>query len=157
MDNELVYDIGMLIPINFQTTRLYSDDMEILSENISDAMSKIESIIKRDTFISMERIFRILEMRSQIECPHILFDYLNVNDFAITNCGTEEKPDLALSLSLSYSFELTTFNIFANNPPAKKMAKMSVVRLKMPPHEDEVIENQETPDIQEEPKDEKQK
>ena len=157
MGNELIYDIGMLIPLNFQTTKLYSDDEELLAANVSDAMSKIESIIKRDTFISMERIFRILEMRSQIECPHILFDYLNVNDFFITNCGTEEKPDLALSLSLSYSFELTTFNIYTNNPPTKKIAKMSIVHLKKSQHADEVNENRGEPENQEEPKDEEQK
>ena len=132
MDHEIVYLMKIVVPINQETTKLYSVDDDMLIMGLKTALNRIDMVIEKDGFITLERIFRILEMRASPECPHILFD-------ALTDYGYEED---ILELSLSYSFETTP--IFAKNTKPDKVVKMSHISRK-PRVEQEAAED----DIQE--------
>lgn len=97
MDKQVTYTLAIDIPINPETSKLYSTNDELLFMSINQAMNVIQIVIEREGFISMERIFRILEVREHVECPHILFTHLSDWNFTDTNL---------LSLFLEHDFEL---------------------------------------------------
>lgn len=109
MDKQVTYTLAIDIPINPETSRLYSSTDEVLFMAVNQAMNLINIVIEREGFISMERIFRILEAREHVECPHILFTHLSDWSFSDTNL---------LSLFLEHDFEL--YPVLAKRTQKKK-------------------------------------
>jgi hypothetical protein len=104
MDHEVVYNLLIEFPINQETTKLYSMNKDMTDMAIRHAVSKIKHIIRKEGFISLERIMKILEFRACYDTPHIFFDTLDTYRFA----------NNTLSLGLEFSFELDS--IFDSKP-----------------------------------------
>lgn len=117
-DREIVYLMTIVIPINQETTRLYSVNDDMLVMGLESAVNHIGMVISKEGFITLERIFRILEMKASPNCPHILFD-----DFADYN-----YRDGSLELTLGYSFEATPFAV--KNPKQAKVVNMRHISTK---------------------------
>ena len=126
MDHQVTYTLAIDIPINQETSRLYSTNDEILFMAINQAMNVIHIVIEREGFISMERIFRILEVREHIECPHILFTQLSDWNFTDTNL---------LSLFLEHEFEL--YPVLVKKAQKKKRRIETIPRRPEPKEEPE--------------------
>ncbi len=101
-DHQVTYALVIDIPINRETSRLYSPNRQLMMAAIEEVIHHIKRIISKEGFVTMERIFRMLELRSNPECPHILFT--NVSDWNFTD-------DELLSIMLEHDFELLTVNI----------------------------------------------
>lgn len=75
-ENSVLYKLTLNFPISEETTKLYSENDELMVTALQEAINRIEVVIRKDGFISLERIVRILDFRSSPTCPHILFDDL---------------------------------------------------------------------------------
>lgn len=75
-ENSVLYKLTLNFPISEETTKLYSENDEVMVTALQEAINRIEVVIRKDGFISLERIVRILGFRSSPTCPHILFDDL---------------------------------------------------------------------------------
>ena len=112
MDEKAVlYKLTVNFPISEETTKLYSEDDELMVVSLQEAMHKIETIIRKDGFISLERIARILGFRASPTCPHILFD--DLSDYRFDGEW--------LDLELECDFLVTPYEISAKDRPKKKL------------------------------------
>lgn len=117
MDREVTYTLAIDIPINEETSGLYSENENLIMEIIDDSIHRIESISEKEGFISLERIFRILKMRESPNCPHILFDRLMDYFFHEGNI---------LSLFLDASFDLEP--VFSSSKKQKPQKHMRILK-----------------------------
>lgn len=76
MDNKANYFLSIDIPFNEETSRAYSDDPPMSMSYAEHIIQRIKLILRKESYISLNRIFRTMEMREQLGCPTIFFDTL---------------------------------------------------------------------------------
>ena len=127
-DRQVTYTTAIDIPINKETSRLFSVDGDELIYAIEQCIKKIARIINKEGFITLERIFRILELRAHPECPHILF----------TNISDRHFDNYWLSLFLDHDFDLKLISgrqIELHEAPPPRSKGLQVVKEEDPEEE----------------------
>ena len=72
-ENAATYVLKVQLPVTEETTKLYSENDELMVNAIQDGLDKIERMIRKDGFITLEGIVRVMGFRPSPTCPHILF------------------------------------------------------------------------------------
>ena len=103
MENKARYLFSIDIPFNEETSRAYSDDPEICAAFAEHLVRKINLILNKEVYISMNRIFRLAEMREQLACPTIFFSELKDWSFDYAEDGNGYVIELMLS---NYDFHI---------------------------------------------------
>ncbi|MDT3386713.1 MAG: hypothetical protein LIR46_02965 [Bacteroidota bacterium] len=104
MDKNVSYTLAIDLPINQETTKLYSMNKEVRLAAIQEAINRLKHIINKEGFISLERIMKLFGFRANYETPHILF-----TDFVESQYGSG-----LLTLFLANEFELDSIFSKAN-------------------------------------------
>lgn len=113
MDKNVSYTLAIDLPINQETTKLYSMNKEVRLAAIQEAINRLKHIIHKEGFISLERIMKLFGFRANYETPHILF-----TDFVESQYGNG-----VLTLFLANEFELDS--IF--NKSNKQLPSLEIV------------------------------
>ena len=113
MDKIVSYTLAIDLPINQETTKLYSMNKEVRLAAIQEAINRLKHIIHKEGFISLERIMKLFGFRANYETPHILF-----TDFVESQYGSG-----LLTLFLANEFELDS--IFGK--PSTKPPRLEIV------------------------------
>ena len=95
-DRQITYTLAIDIPVNRETSKMYSPSDEITEYSVRYCMNHVKHVIKKEGFITLERVFRILDLRANPECPHILLT--EVSDWTFKN--------ELLSIFFCHDFEL---------------------------------------------------
>ena len=107
MDKNVSYTLAIDLPINQETTKLYSMNKEVRLAAIQEAINRLKHIIHKEGFISLERIMKLFGFRANYETPHILF-----TDFIESQYGNG-----VLTLFLANEFELDSIFGKPNTKP----------------------------------------
>ena len=118
MDRVVTYTLCIDIPFNKETSRAFSESIDVNMALIQHAVNHIQNMISVYGVISLERIFRCFEMREQPIAPHIFFSEMD-------NCEFEEDEDggILITLWMVHSFELLPMPENRKNKHLRKDAK----------------------------------
>ena len=113
MENENValYLLKVQLPVTEETTKLYSENDELMVNAIQDGLDKIERMIRKDGFITLEGIIRVMGYRPSPTCPHILFYELSDYHF----------DGEWLEMDLQCDFLLSPYEVVPKVKPKKKL------------------------------------
>lgn len=112
MNNILHYTMVVDIPINEESTKLYSKNPKLTDAAIDTHLYEVSRVMDKEGFITMERIFRMLKIRATPDCPHILFTDLQEWRYF------EEEEKLRLFLANDF-FMLPVFSASSRRRPPK--------------------------------------
>ena len=124
MENEhaALYLLKVQLPVMEETTKLYSENDELMVSSIQDGLDRIERMIRKDGFITLERVIQVMGYRPSPTCPHILFYELSDYHF----------DGETLEMDLQCDFLLSPYEVV---PKVKPKKKLHIVRDEEPEEE----------------------